>query len=137
MGKAFESEQITMSCYNTMTTTIQPYHFVKLSCTATQVHSVRLPSTALSAPTLGISQEAINPSTYGRIAISGISRLKVGSTAMTMVVTTANHVAANASGHGIRVAATTTYTQATQLSNAAASDITAVILTPLCAKRKI
>lgn len=137
MGKAFEGEQVTVSMYNGLTTTIPVYHFVKLDCTATNIHYVRLPTTTLSAPTLGISQEPINPSSYGRVAVSGISRLKVGSTAMTMLVTTANFVAANANGHGVLVAATTSYTQATMLSNAAASDITAVMLSPICAKRKI
>jgi len=136
MGKTFEGKMVTQSFLNGYsTTTIDPYHFVRLSCTAAQIHTMRLATSA--DITLGITQEKTNPGVYGSVCIAGVSRLKVGAAALTMAVTTANLVKPTSVGHGQRVSATTELTKATMLANAAASDITTVILSHDCARRKI
>lgn len=136
MGKTFQGKQICQSFLNGYaTTTIDPYHFVRLSCTAAQIHTIRLATSA--DITLGISQEAINPGVYGSVCLYGVSRLKVGAAALTMAVATANLVKPTSVGHGQRVSATTELTKATMVANAAASDITTVILDFDCARRKI
>ena len=137
MGKAFEGEQQTVSLYNGTTTAIGAYHFVRLEATAAHTWYMRLPTTALTHVTVGITQQDVPAGSWGNVAISGISRVKVGSTALAMLKTTTNSVAANAAGHAVQVLASTSYTQAQMLANAAASDICAVALTPLCNRRKL
>lgn len=137
MGKAFEGEQSTVSLYNGLTTTVPAYHFVRLEATAAHTWYIRLPTTALTHVTVGVTQEDIPATSWGRVAVSGITRLKVGSTALAMIKTTTNSVAANANGHGVQVLASTSYSQAQMIANAAASDVTTVILSPMCNRRKL
>lgn len=137
MGKAFEGEQSTISLYNNTTTTISAYHFVRLEATAANTFYMRLPTTALTHVTVGITQEDVPAASWGRVAISGISRVKVGSTALAWLKTTTNCVAANANGHAVQVLASTSFTQAQMVANAAASDVTTVFLSPICARRKL
>ena len=125
MSKAYEMHLNTLTMKNEATTTIPAYSFVRL-CTTN--NSVDIITTRGTVAPIGISQVAINPSDTGKIAIDGMSRLKMGSTAMTtMYVTTPMQIGANASGLGVVLTTSVTLEMGARgFSTFAASDIVAV-----------
>ncbi len=127
MGKAYEAYLDTLTFKNEATTTIPVYTFVRL-CTTN--NSVDIITTRGTVAPIGITQVAINPSDTGKIAISGVSRLRMCGTAFsTMYVTTPMQIGANASGNGkVLTTSTTLEMGARGLSTFAASDIVTVII---------
>lgn len=125
MSKAYEMHLNTLTMKNEATTTMKVYSFVRL-CTTN--NSVDIISTRGTHTPCGITQEAINPSEVGKIAIDGMSRLKMGSTAMsTMYVTTPQQIGANASSLGCVLTTSTSMEMgAVGFSTFAASDIVTV-----------
>ena len=71
MSKAYEAYLNCLTFKNEATTTIPAYCFVRL-CTTN--NSVDIITTRGTVAPIGISQEAINPSKTGAIAIDGVSR---------------------------------------------------------------
>lgn len=124
MSKAFEAfvDKITME--NVSTTTMKAYTFVRLCTTVNKVDLI----TTRAYPAYGITQEAINPSDTGAIAVSGHSRLRMCGTAFTtMYVTTPMQIGPNASGNGcVLTTSVTLNVSAIGLSTFAASDIVTV-----------
>lgn len=125
MSKAYEMHLNTLTMKNAATTTIGAYTFVRLCTTA---NSVDIITTRGTVAPIGIAQGAINPSDTGEIAVDGMSRLKMGSTAFsTMYVTTPMQIGANASGKGVVLTTSTTLEMgAIGFSTFAASDIVTV-----------
>lgn len=127
MSKAFSSGLHTLTFKNAATTTIPEYCFVRL---CTTVGSVDIITTRGTVAPVGIAQAAINPSDTGKIAISGVSRLKMASTGYTtMAVTTPMQIGSAANGRGVVLTTSTSLELgAIGYSTFAASDIVAVQL---------
>lgn len=127
MSKAYEVNLDLVTMKNEATSTIKAYKFCRLCTTA---DSVDLITTRGTVAPFGVAQTDINPSETGKIAVKGISRLKMGSTGYTtMSVTIPMQIGANASGCGIMLTTSVTLTMAALgLSTFAASDIIAVHL---------
>jgi hypothetical protein len=125
MSKAYEAFLNQLTFKNEATTTIPIYTFVRL-CTTN--NSCDIITTRGTVAPIGITQEAINPSDTGNVAIDGISMLKMGSTGFTtMYVTTPMQIGANASGKGVVLTTSVTLEMGARgLSTFAASDIVAV-----------
>lgn len=132
MSKAFSIGITTVSMTNTTTTTMSEYKFVKLATTENEVDL----TTTLGVNCYGVTQESINPSESGKIALcsaGGLSRLKMCSTAYTTKTldTTSIFIGASANGSGRRLTSTSSVVGA--ISNGqswAASDIVTVQLMP-------
>lgn len=127
MSKAYSAFIDALTFKNESTTTMKAYSFVRL-CTTN--NSVDIITTRGTVAPIGITQEAINPSATGAVAIAGVSRLKMGSTGFTtMYVTTPMQIGANASGLGVVLTTSTSYEMGARgLSTFAASDIVTVII---------
>jgi hypothetical protein len=125
MGKAWSANVNTITMENVSTTTMKAYSFCRLCTTANKVDIITTRGTV--AP-FGITQEAINPSTTGKIGTDGFSRLKMGSTGFTtMYVTTPMQIGSNASGLGVVLTTSTSLENAAVgLTVFAASDIVTV-----------
>jgi hypothetical protein len=123
--KAYNFNTADLSMKNESTSTIPAYAWCRLCTTAGSVDQITSRGTVTP---FGITQEAINPSAVGKVAISGISKLKMGSTGYTtMAVTTPTIVGANASGKGIKLTTSVTMEMGgVALSTFAASDIISV-----------
>ena len=132
MSKAFSVGLTTVSMTNTTTTTMAEYKFVKLATTENECDL----TTTLGVNCYGVTQEAIDPSQSGNVALcsaGGISRLKMCSTAYTTKTldTTSIYIGAAANGSGRRLTSTTSIVGA--ISNGqswAASDIISAQLIP-------
>jgi hypothetical protein len=127
MGKAYEAFIDALTFKNEATTTIPAYAFVRL-CTTN--NSVDIITTRGTVAPIGISQEAINPSDNGKVALSGVSRLKMASTGFTtMYVTTPMQIGSAANGRGVVLTTSTTLEMGARgLSTFAASDIVTVVI---------
>lgn len=125
MSKAWEANLSYVTMENVSTTSMKAYSFVRLCTTANKVDLITTRGTV--AP-FGITQEVINPSDTGKIAVDGFSRLKMGSTGYTtMAVTTPMQIGSNASGLGVVLTTSTTMENgAIGLTVFAASDIVTV-----------
>ena len=137
MSKAYELGLTCETMYNSATTTVGAYRFVRLATTMDTFDLV----TTRGMNVYGITQEAINPSDYGKVAIcaaGGVSRLRMSGTALTTIhlETTSYWVGANASGNGCRITSTTLLSGASVKCTWAASDIVPVVLVPV-AKYKL
>jgi len=125
MGKAYEAYLNTLTFKNEATTTIPAYTFVRL-CTTN--NSVDIITTRGTVPPVGITQVAINPDDTGKVAIDGMSRLRMAGTGYTtMAVTTPMNIGANASGNGVVLTTSVTLELGARgFSTFAASDIVTV-----------
>lgn len=125
MSKAFEANLQYLTMENVSTTSMKAYSFVRLCTTPNKVDLI---TTRGTIQPFGITQEVINPSDTGKIAVSGFSRLKMGSTSFsTMYVTTPMHIGSNASGLGCVLTTTgSVFYGAVGMSTFAASDIVTV-----------
>jgi hypothetical protein len=125
MSKAFEAYLDTLTFKNEATTTLPAYCFCRLCTTA---NSVDIITTRGTVAPVGIAQEAINPSKTGKVAIAGVSRLKMASTGYTtMAVTTPMQIGSAANGRGVVLTTSTSRELgAIGYSTFAASDIVAV-----------
>lgn len=132
MGKAYELGLTCETRKNESTTTMPAYTAVRLCTTVDSVDLITTTKTKAYA----VTQEAINPSDTGKVAIcscGGISRLKMGSTAYTTanLATTGIYIGANASnGKGVRFTGTSEEVFAQAMCVWAASDIIPVQLMP-------
>jgi hypothetical protein len=130
MSKAYSIGITTVTMTNASTTTMPAYTFVKLSTTEEWCDTI---ATKGQKP-YGVTQETINPSEEGKIALcsaGGISRLKMASTAYTTIdmATTAIYIGSAANSKGIVLTSTSSCVGA--ISNGhtfAASDIISVQL---------
>jgi len=117
---------------NAATTTMAAYKMVRYATTENEVDLV----TTLGYNIYGITQEAINPSDTGKLALcsaGGISRLKMNSTAYTTVTldTTQIYIGNSANGSGQRLTSTSSVVCAVSNGQVwAASDIVSVQLIP-------
>lgn len=127
MSKAFSADVVSITLKNASTTTVPAYCAVRINTTPGECDLI---TTKGTVPAYGVSQEAINPSDEGKVAVSGISRLKMSSGAYTtLAVTTPNPVTVASNGRGQGPITTSTYfTLGRTLSTWAASDIIAVQL---------
>lgn len=132
MSKAFTVGLTTLTMENVSTTTVGAFKFVRLCTTENKVDLI----TTLGSQALGVTQEAINPSDTGKIALAacgGVTRLKMCSTAYTTkyLRTTNIYIGASANGSGRRLTSTTSIVAALTMGQSwAASDIVAVQLIP-------
>lgn len=127
MSKAYEAFIDALTFKNEATTTLPAYCFCRL-CTTN--NSVDIITTKGTVAPIGIAQEAINPSKTGKVAIAGVSRLKMCSTGFTtMYVTTPMQIGSAANGRGkVLTTSTTLEMGARGLSTFAASDIVTVVI---------
>ena len=131
MSKAYELGLTIGSFKNESTSTMPAYTFVRLCTTESSVDII----TTKGGQPVGVTQQAINPSAVGPVAIGnggGICRVKMASTALTTVrlATTPYWIVSAANGRGVKSTTSSLISIAQPMTTFAASDIVPCMLTP-------